>query len=169
MSDLFLQSGAEFSPCRVWRYLLWRIWDDSLPKLNVIGLNPSTADETKDDPTIRRCQGFARDWGYGGLYMANIFAFRATLPKDMKAAPDPIGPDNDQWIIEGAARSKLVIAAWGTHGVYLNRGQAVCKLFAPGELYCFRLTPKTGAPEHPLYLPKGIQPIIFTAPMNATR
>lgn len=143
-----LESGAIFSPCRTWRYKLWRVWDDGRPPLNVIGLNPSTADETANDPTIRRCIGFARDWGYGGLLMTNIFAFRATDPRVMKAHPEPIGQDNDLHLKKAAAVAGLVLAAWGNHGAFLERGEAVRKMI-PG-LQCFRVT-KSGHPEHPLY------------------
>ena len=88
-----MEKGARFSESRTHRYALWRIWEKGAPMVMFVGLNPSTADETQDDPTIRRCIDFAKRWGYGGLYMLNIFAFRATNPKDMKAAADPVGPD----------------------------------------------------------------------------
>lgn len=152
-----LDSGATFSPCRTYRYQLWRVWDADLSYLNVIGLNPSTADETKDDPTIRRCIDFAKRWGHGGLYMTNLFAFRATQPKDMKRALDPIGPDNNHWLRETAGQAGLVVAAWGVNGKFLERDKAVASLLP--NLYCFRLTDSTGMPEHPLYLPKDLTPI----------
>lgn len=153
-----LESGAIFSSCRTWRYKLWRVWDGSKPSLNVIGLNPSTADETANDPTIRRCIGFAWDWGYGGLLMTNIFAFRATDPRMMKKSPDPVGPENDRWLKEAAANAGLVIAAWGNHGAFMERGEAVRKM-VPG-LRCFRVT-KPGHPEHPLYQPADAKLIVF--------
>jgi len=87
-------SGATFSTDRVYRYALWRVWDAALPSFVVIGLNPSTADETENDPTIRRCIGFAKREGCGGLVMLNLFAVRATDPRVMMAHPEPIGPDN---------------------------------------------------------------------------
>ena len=114
-----------------------------------IGLNPSTADETVDDPTIRRCIGFAKAWGYGGIYMLNAYAFRATNPKDMKAAADPIGPGNDEAF--GYYRSKvgLIVAAWGAH-CDPERARKVCQAVGrPVE--CLGLT-AAGAPKHPLYL-----------------
>lgn len=157
-SDAF-NSGAVFSPCRVWRYQLWRIWDKSKPALNVIGLNPSTADEQKNDPTIRRCINFAKSWNYGGLLMTNAFAFRATLPKDMRKAEDPIGPDNDRWLKETAASAGLVVAAWGVNGRFRERDKAICAMI-PG-LHCFRLSQKTRMPEHPLYLPGDLRPVIY--------
>ena len=90
---------AVFSPCRTYRYALSRVWAADKPYALFIGLNPSTADETLDDPTIRRCIDFAKRWGYGGLVMANLFAYRATNPSEMKAATDPVGVANDEWLI----------------------------------------------------------------------
>lgn len=90
-----MRSGANFSRCRRFRYALWREWDATLPAVMLIGLNPSTADANHNDPTIRRCIGFARDWGFGGVRVLNLFAFRATYPDDLKAAADPVGPRND--------------------------------------------------------------------------
>jgi hypothetical protein len=149
-------SGAQFSPCRQYRYQLWRYWDRSKPVLNVIGLNPSTADETQDDPTIRRCIDYAWRWGYGGLWMTNIFAFRATDPKVMKAQADPVGPRNDDVLKHSAYHSGLVLAAWGTHGAFLGRGAAVLAMLP--KVHCLRMT-KDGSPAHPLYLPKDLKPI----------
>lgn len=145
-----IDKGATFSPCRYYRYLLWRTWGDEPPSM-FIGLNPSTADETKDDPTIRRCINFATAWGCGGIVMTNIFAFRATLPAVMKGAFDPIGPDNLRSLQEAAARCSPRVACWGVHGEYLGQGNRVQELI--DDLQCFGLT-KHGFPKHPLYLPK---------------
>lgn len=106
-----LKTDAVLSTCRKYRFALWRIWDESKPYAMIIGLNPSTADEKEDDPTIARCIGFARSWGYGGLCMANLFAFRATEPADIFAASDPIGPGNDEWLIKLADGAGVVVAA----------------------------------------------------------
>jgi len=109
-------SGARFSPCRTWRYSLRRQWlPGSEASVMFIGLNPSTADETQDDPTIRRCLGFARYWGFGNLIMMNVYAFRATKPADMKAAKDPVGPGNDREFERLRSVPQLVVAAWGNH------------------------------------------------------
>lgn len=140
------EASAVFSPCRTWRYELRRAWDASLPLVTFVGLNPSTADETRDDPTIRRCIGFAKRWGYGSIVMVNLFAFRATDPRDMRAAADPVGPENDARL--GGVRG-LVIAAWGTGGAFRGRGEAVRSLF--GSVYALGLT-KDGYPRHPLYV-----------------
>lgn len=94
-----MKKTAKLSDCRTYRYELWRTWDESKPYAMFIGLNPSTADETEDDPTIRRCINFAKTWGYGGLCMTNLFAYRATQPEDMKRASDPIGNKNDETLI----------------------------------------------------------------------
>lgn len=121
-------------------------------------LNPSTADESKNDPTVERCERWARSWGYGGLLVCNLFAFRATDPIDMKAARDPVGPDNDAAILECADRAGKVICGWGNHGGHLGRSSAVRKALAWKELHCLRIT-QAGEPQHPLYLPNDIKPI----------
>jgi hypothetical protein len=122
-----MEKAAIISPCRLYRYQLARIWDDSLPRCLFAGLNPSKADGSQDDPTVRRMIGFARDWGYGGLFVVNLFAFRATDPKDMKAAIDPIGPENDDYIRRLTAYCDITIAAWGCHGDHLGRAERVVR------------------------------------------
>ena len=92
------QNGAMFSPCRSYRYSLWRTWDSQKPIVVFIGLNPSTADETVNDPTMRRCIGFARLWGYGGMVVVNLFAYCATKPTVLRHVADPVGKDTDSWI-----------------------------------------------------------------------
>ena len=149
---------AVLSTCRHYRYELWRRWDDSLPSCLFVGLNPSTADETLDDPTIRRCVDFAQRWGYGSLCMANLFAWRATKPKDMLTAADPIGPDNDATLKRLAANAGIIIAAWGKHGTHLSRGFAVRALLP--RLHYLKKN-KDGSPRHPLYISKSAQPIPF--------
>jgi len=148
-----IKSGAIFSNCREYRYVLWRIWDDDMPKVMFIGLNPSTADETDDDPTIRRCIGFAKRWGFGGVYMLNIFAYKAVQPEQMKKAADSIGAENDGYLARYAEMSSLVIGAWGNHGVYLNRGAGVIEMFP--TMQCMKMT-KRNQPAHPLYLRSDI-------------
>lgn len=123
----------------------------------LVGLNPSTADARSDDPTIRRCIGFARDWGYGGLVVTNLFAFRATYPIDLKAAPDPIGPRNDAWIRRMAGQVQNIVAAWGNHGAWLHRSDCIRRMLS-GRLSVLRLN-ACGEPAHPLYLPAGLRPI----------
>ena len=149
-TDLFGLGGAVFSDDRVHRYTLTRVWDRSREVAMFIGLNPSTADETQDDPTIRRCTRFARDWGFGGLVMTNIFAFRSTDPNGMKAARDPVGPDNDDHILKMAMHAGVIVCAWGAHGVFMDRGLEVVELLRGFKLKIFKTT-KSGMPVHPLY------------------
>ncbi len=130
------------------------------PVMAFIGLNPSTADEVEDDPTITRCINYAKKWGYGGLFMLNIFAYRATDPKDMKAAPDPVGVDNDAYILRVADKAGLIVAAWGNHGGYLERGREVCQLLADRKIHCLGIT-KAGMPKHPLYLKADLKPVLY--------
>jgi len=127
-----------------------------------IGLNPSTADEVEDDPTIRRCIGFARSWGYGGLVMTNIFAFRSTDPFFMKKAADPVGPENDKWLGTCAREAELVVAVWGNDGAFGGRSRHVVEMMMGlgVQLMCLVMT-KAGEPGHPLYLPGKIRPKPF--------
>lgn len=153
------QIGATLSPCRQYRYSLWRIWNPELPRVAFIGLNPSTADETADDPTIRRCIGFAKSWGYGGLHMVNLFAFRATAPKVMKAAADPVGPDNNAALLACSQTAGLLIAAWGGDKFAQSRAAEVCKLLGR-RIECLGFT-DARAPRHPLYMKGDCQPQLF--------
>lgn len=150
--------GALFSPCRTYRYALWRIWNMPLKPLCVIGLNPSTADECRDDPTIRRCLWYASDWGFGGLFMGNIFAYRATDPKVMKRVKEPVGWENDFWLRTLSQASGLTLGAWGNHGTWLNRSQEVSALLP--EVHCLKVTAQ-GQPIHPLYQPNNLTPILY--------
>jgi hypothetical protein len=153
-----LLNTAAFSPCRRYRYALWRSWDSARPRVLFIGLNPSTADERSDDPTLRRCMRFARDWGYGGMCTGNLFAFRATEPKAMLSAADPVGPKNDAWLRRLADEAALVVAAWGNHGAYRSRSTVVRGLL--GELHCLAVN-QSGEPAHPLYQPAHRRPRPF--------
>jgi hypothetical protein len=119
-------------------------------------LNPSTADEHSDDPTLRRCIGFARQWGLGGLNVVNLYAFRATKPADLWLAADPVGPENDRYLASAAATDELIVAAWGTHAKR-ERIQQVLALPGFDRLSCLQIT-KRGYPSHPLFLPKGLLP-----------
>lgn len=149
-ADMPDTAGAVFSRGRTYRYDLWRILDGE-GSVAFAGLNPSTADEQRNDPTVRRCIGFARSWGFGVFHMLNVFAYRATDPREMYQADDPIGASNDEWLLRIAHRADLVVAAWGTHGAHLGRGEEVRQLLAGVELHHLGLT-KDGHPRHPLYL-----------------
>lgn len=153
-----MSDGAVFSPDRVYRYELHRHWDSG-PLVAFIGLNPSTADETVNDPTIRRCIRFARDWGYGGLVMLNLFAYRATDPRQLRTVADPIGPENDRHLIAATADCGLIVAAWGAGGGYLNRAAQVTELL-PWALQALGET-ASGEPRHPLYMPAATIPTTF--------
>ena len=152
------RTDAKFTPCRKYRYVLYRIWDKTKPLVMFIGLNPSKADETKDDPTINRCLNFAKSWGYGGIYVTNLFAYRTNIPKIMKDYDKPIGEDNDKWINIISKSASLIIAAWGNDGVYLNRARVIEESIS--NLKCIKKN-KSGEPSHPLYLKSSLKPIPF--------
>ena len=153
-----MNTGATFSECRRYRYELWRIWDNELPEVMFIGLNPSTADEMHDDPTIRRCISFSRHWGYGGLVVCNLFAYRATDCRDLMIAKEPIGRDNDEFLLKNAKRATLVIAAWGNNGRHLDRSASVVSLIP--NLHCLKVN-HSGEPSHPLYLSSDARPRLY--------
>lgn len=151
-------SGASFSACRRWRYLLWRRWNESRPAANFLMLNPSTADETVLDPTCARARDYAERWGYGALIVTNVFAWRATDPREMKASRDPVGPDNDRAILAAAREAALVVCAWGNHGAHLERAARVRALLSAAgvALHALRVN-GSGEPAHPLYLPGALR------------
>ena len=150
-----MMKDAILSEDRKYRYILSRTWDETKPTVLFIGLNPSTADENENDPTIRRCIKFAKSWGYGGLLMANLFAFRSTNPQELYSAQDPIGSENNYFIKEYADKSELIIACWGNHGRFNNRSQKVFELL--GGLNCLDIN-KSGEPKHPLYIRSDTKP-----------
>lgn len=154
-----MKKSANFSRCRTYRYALWRSWDEHKPYAMMIGLNPSTADEVEDDPTLIRCINFAKSWGYGGVCMTNLFAYRATDPNDMKAAADPVGASNNRWLTRLAKEAGIVVAAWGNDGDYLNRASQI-KNKIP-NLYCLKMN-KSGEPAHPLYLRAELKPVLMS-------
>lgn len=150
-------SVAVYSDCEAYRYLLTRVWDDALPRALFVMLNPSTATEVQNDPTVERCERRARALGFGAFRVTNIFAFRATDPRAMRAVADPVGPENDaairgslDWAGDPADR---IVCAWGTHGAHLGRGAAVERLLRESgrDLHHLGLT-AAGAPKHPLYI-----------------
>ncbi|MFM2483259.1 DUF1643 domain-containing protein [Celerinatantimonas sp. YJH-8] len=151
-----LKNTAQFSTCRKYRYALWRIWDEAKPYVMFVCLNPSTADEQQDDPTVTRCIHYANRWGYGGVCMTNLFAYRATQPEIMESQEDPVGKDNDQWLVQLAREAGIVVAAWGNHGGHLQRSKQVVSLLP--DLYYLKLN-KSGEPAHPLYLSAQLTPL----------
>jgi len=153
MNDRFVApAGAVFSRDRLYRYLLWRNWGRRGPLMLFIGLNPSTADEHSNDPTIRRCIGFARDHGARGMLVANLYAFRATKPVDLFTVRDPVGVRNNFWIRMAHARAEVTVACWGVHGACGDRARRV--LATLGEVCCLGVS-QAGWPRHPLYLARG--------------
>lgn len=160
--DAHVIGSATFSPCLRYRYTLSRTWDPGKMRIVFILLNPSTADAEQDDPTIRRCLGFARAWGCGRLDIINLFALRSTDPRLLREVDDPIGPENDARIDQVAETATLIVCAWGVHGALHHRGRAVTeRLTTSGRaLHCFGLT-KDHHPKHPLYLPSGLVPMPF--------
>lgn len=152
------ETGARFSRCRRWRYLLWRRWSEG-PVANFLMLNPSTADEVKLDPSCTRARNYAEQWKFGALVVTNLFGWRATDPDDMKAARDPVGRGNDAAILAAARSAGLVVCAWGNHGLHLDRAQyVIARLRKAGvKLHVLRLN-DSGQPAHPLYLPGALRP-----------
>ncbi|PHM72320.1 DUF1643 domain-containing protein [Xenorhabdus sp. KJ12.1] len=157
-----MKSSATISKCGKYRYDLCRIWDSSKPYLMFIGLNPSTADHETDDPTIKRCISFAKKLGFGGMYMCNLFAFRATRPSDLFAEDNPIGPDNDLYIKKHSDEAGMVIVAWGNQGIHLGRYKNVLDLIDK-ELFVLEIN-KSGQPKHPLYIHNEKEPQPFHLP-----
>jgi hypothetical protein len=151
-------NSAIFSACGNYRYRLERRWDDHA-LLGWVMLNPSTADAERDDPTIRRCVGFAKQMGFSGIVVCNLFAWRATNPKELELVPHPVGDANDGHLLLLAKECSTVIAGWGGHGRLLFRDRAVMKLMP--NLQALGLT-KTGCPRHPLYLPYSshVRPLV---------
>lgn len=147
-------SVAIYSDCERYRYSLTRTWDADGRKAAFIMLNPSTATEIQNDPTVERCERRSRALGFGAFQVTNIFAYRATDPRDMRAQADPVGPDNDAAILAAANWADAVICAWGTHGEHMDRGpitKAALRAQIHKPLHHLGLS-KAGHPKHPLYI-----------------
>lgn len=148
--------SATFDARRIYRYELWRRWSSGNRYVNFICLNPSTADENTDDPTVRKCVKFAYSWGYDALCITNLFACRATDFNNAKKTLDPIGYGNDRHILNIARGASLIVCAWSRHGAFDNRAAAVRRLLYNFDLHYLRIT--VGQPWHPLYLPDSTRP-----------
>lgn len=149
-------SGAVLSPCSRYRYRLWREWSPALPTGVFVMLNPSTADASVGDPTIRRCMQFARAWGWGRIEVVNVFAFRTAYPRALVRAHgdgvDVVGPSRDEGLVEAFDRARVVVAAWGANKLAHDHARGVLGLVPPGlEITCLGRT-QGGFPRHPLYL-----------------
>lgn len=155
-TDLFDQesNGAIFSECRTCRYALWRIWDKSKPLVMFIGLNPSTANESDDDPTIRRVKKFAFDWNYGGIYMMNLFAYITAYPEEIKKSYNLI---NDYWLTKMSLKCNRIIFSWGSFEEAKERAKEVVRMF---NGYALKIN-KDGSPKHPLYVKSDIKLIKY--------
>ena len=146
-------SVAIYSDCERYRYSLTRVWEPDGTRVMFVMLNPSTATEVQNDPTVERCERRARALGFGAFRVTNIFAWRDTDPRAMRAAPDPVGAANDAAIVEGAGWADQVVAAWGTHGAHMERGAEVEALLRGTGTPLFHLgLSKDGHPKHPLYI-----------------
>jgi hypothetical protein len=159
MTTLFGESqSAVLSDCKQYRYSLTRCWDQDKPGIVWIMLNPSVADASLDDPTIRRVIRFSQAWGFGSLEVVNLFAYRATNPADMFSAAFPIGEENDRHIKAALKRASTCIVAWGAQGGYLRRDVEVLRILA--DPMCLEVT-KEGHPKHPLYCRADLIPIRY--------
>jgi hypothetical protein len=158
-----VQCGATISGCGAYRYRLWRVWNDCLPLMVFVMLNPSTADADVDDPTVRRCMGFARRDGFGGIEVLNVFALRSTDPKHLLAHSDPGGPENEAYLLGASKASTFgrLVVAWGREigtkrlAKHYGSARAICRA---QSAFCLGLT-KDGHPRHPLYVP-GDEPLV---------
>lgn len=178
------EGQAVISDCGKYRYALYRnlvpeheanqLWleddqvnEETWGQVNetclFVMLNPSTADATEDDPTIRRCRAFATLWGFGRIAVANVFAYRATDPRELGRCDDPVGPENDNWICQLANESAWSVAAWGSSYVDPVRMAEVCFMLDHNTPFVCLGTTKEGHPRHPLYVPGDTAPVPYEA------
>ncbi|MEQ9223879.1 MAG: DUF1643 domain-containing protein [Salinisphaeraceae bacterium] len=152
-SDTDRHFGATYSSCEFYRYRLWRELPGHGGTILWLLLNPSTAGPLADDNTIARCRSWSAAWGYGFMFVGNIFAYRATDPRNMMAAEDPVGPDNNWHLAEMIEQSDFLICGWGVHGAHKDRSRQVCRILDAlgASPHALSLT-KDGEPGHPLYL-----------------
>lgn len=160
-------SKATFSPCGLYRYDLHRKWTFGKGRCAFIMLNPSTADDTSNDPTVTRCINYAMGWGMNELVVLNLFALRSTDPAALYKSADPVGPENDLFIRHRAKAADLVVCAWGNHGSLNKRSDTVVRLLRELEIFpkCLKVT-NLGHPSHPLYLKKSISPVDYSLPVG---
>ncbi len=155
-------SWALYSKCEQYRYRLRRHWEDG-KRIAFLMLNPSTATELKNDPTVERCERRALNLGYGGFEVINIFALRSTDPKGLYSSDDPIGALNDQAILDAVNNCDDVLCAWGNHGALGARGHIVRQIISTADRPLLHLgITKIGQPKHPLYVSYATQPEAFS-------
>ncbi len=147
-----IEYGAIFDINGRYRYSLWRAWSAYHPRIAFVLLNPSTADEQRNDPTIRRCMGFARAWNFGSMEVVNLFAYRATDYRKLFKVNDPIGEENNRFLMQAVECCSTVVLGWGTKGPLLGRDRQIMSLLAGrNDVYCLGIT-KDGQPRHPLFV-----------------
>ena len=145
-----MNRSAAISDCELYRYRLTREWDNDAAQLCIVMLNPSTADASKDDPTIRRCMRFTQDWGFNELIMVNLFAYRTPHPSVLMKSKHPVGPGNRRALHRVCDGAQRIVVAWGTHGTHLNQESRFADIWTDHTLYCFGVS-KNDQPLHPLY------------------
>ena len=160
------RSEAVYSGCLRYRYALTRVWNEGAPRIAFVMLNPSTACERRDDPTIARCRRRALAGGYGAMRIVNLFALRETRPERMRADAEPVGPANDAALAQARDWADAVVAAWGIHGVHQGRDAQVARLLRAGgrRLLHFGLT-RGGQPRHPLHLAYAVPAMPWESPL----
>lgn len=154
-----LEYGAIFDVSGTYRYSLWRSWSPYHPRIAFILLNPSTANEHKNDPTIRRCISFAQSWNFGSIEVVNLFAYRTTDYRELFKANEPIGAENNRFLMQALERCSTIVLGWGARGTFQNRDRQVMSFLAERtNLYCLGTT-KNGQPRHPLYVKGNTNPV----------
>lgn len=148
-----LTRGASFDRTGAYRWRLWRAWDRPGPTVAFVMLNPSRADAEVDDPTIRRCMGFAFDWGASRLEVVNLFGACTSSPAELRAFDEPVGRGNDRALRAALKAAEVVVVAWGVHGTMLGRARALAPRLLRHDPVCLGVT-RDGHPRHPLYIPK---------------
>lgn len=153
-----IQGEAEFDPTGTYRYRLSRCWGGNGGELVVVMLNPSRADASRNDPTLRRCLGLAQGWGYSRLITVNLFAYRTPYPQELLLVSDPVGPANDTYLLAAAAQADTLLLAWGNGGRLRQRAAQVKQLLAAHrhQWRCLGIN-QTGQPRHPLYVRRDCQ------------
>lgn len=153
---------ATFDETGAYRYCLSRLWEATAPELTVIMLNPSQADQHRDDPTIRRCLSLAQGWGYGRLEVVNLFAYRTPFPQQLKQVADPVGARNDEFLLAASETAHQIWLAWGNWGSLEDRDRAVLTLLqAYQHKFCCLGLNRTHQPRHPLYVRRDSQLLPF--------
>jgi hypothetical protein len=157
-----MKKGAVIDKTGLYRYSLWREWDIDKSKIVFIMLNPSKADASIDDPTLRRCISFAKFWDYGSLIVVNLFAFRTASPLELKKVGDPVGKQNDRYLKKAIKSADRVVVAWGNNGKLMQRDRFVLELLSKHNIQpnCLGIT-KAGYPRHPLYVVCSKQPSVY--------